>query len=98
MSNDFTYNIGTQSSTTSELIAGETIVGQISGAVAILAENLHPTDISIYIKMIQSLIETSNLLDSDHTAVVNNVVAESFDISSNYTYSAVRKTFIIMEL
>ena len=44
--------LSTQSSTTSELIAGETIVGQISGAVAILAEKLtNPTDISIlYIK------------------------------------------------
>ena len=89
--------LSTQSSTTSELIAGETIVGQISGAVAILAEKLtNPTDISILYKNDTKFRIGEQVIfsDSDHTAVVNNVVAESFDISSNYTYSSGQeKTF-----
>ena len=83
-------SIVTQSTTTNELLIGETIVGQDSGAVAMLAEKLSDSQISFIYKnkFLFKEGETAVFQDTGAQAVVSTLDSPSFDISLNYNYSS----------
>ena len=85
----FLSTINSSSSTTSEFIIGERIVGQISGAVAILAEKNAAEEISILYKNENKFKvgESIVLEQSEHSASIISIESPSFDITSNYTFS-----------
>ena len=82
-------SIVTQSTTTNELLIGEHIVGQDSGAVAIVAEKINNTQISFLYKNNIEFKEgeTVTFQESSAQAIVSTLDAISFDISPNYNFS-----------
>ena len=81
-------SINTNSTTTSELLVGEKIVGQSSGAVAVVAEKLNDSNISFLYKNEIAFVEGETVLfeESNSTALVSTLSVPSFNISSNYTF------------
>jgi hypothetical protein len=81
-------SINTNSTTTSELLVGEKIVGQSSGAVAIVAEKLNDSNISFLYKNEIAFVEGETVLfeESNSTSLVSTLSVPSFNISSNYTF------------
>jgi hypothetical protein len=82
-------SITSPSSSTSELIIGEEIVGQTSGAIAIVAEKLTASQISFIYKNQNTFNEGETLLfrESAIQAQVVTLDTPSFDISFNYTFN-----------
>ena len=83
------FSITSPSTTTSELIIGEKITGQTSGAIAICAEKLTNTQISFIYKNQNTFKEGETLVfeESNIRAIVVTLNIDSFNISSNYTFS-----------
>jgi len=83
------FSITSPSTTTSELIIGEKIIGQTSGAIAICAEKLTNTQISFIYKNQNTFKEGETLVfeESNIRAIVVTLNIDSFNISSNYTFS-----------
>jgi hypothetical protein len=83
------FSITSPSTTTSELIIGEKITGQTSGAIAICAEKLTSTQISFIYKNQNTFKEGETLVfeESNIRAIVVTLNIDSFNISSNYTFS-----------
>jgi hypothetical protein len=91
-------SIISESTTTSELIIGERIKGQVSGAVAIVAEKLTDSQISFIYKNQGGFRfkegETLTFEESNVTATALTIESPSFDISPNFTYkSGQEKTY-----
>jgi hypothetical protein len=84
------FSITSPSTTTSELIIGEKIIGQTSGSIAICAEKLTNTQISFIYKNQNSFKEGETLVfqESNISAVAITLDFDSFNISSNYTFSS----------
>jgi len=81
-------NIISPSTTTSDILIGERITGQTSGAVAIVAEIVDASTIS-YIYKNESVFlegETLDFAESDITARVSVLTTPSFNVSANYTF------------
>jgi len=89
-------SINGTSGTTSELIIGEKILGQNGSTLGIVAEKLTNNEISFIYKN-QNIFkegETVTFSESNIQAVITTLVSNSFDISSNYTFSiGQRETF-----
>ena len=88
--------INTTSTTTQELLIGERLIGQTSGAVAIVAEKLDNSNISFIYKNEIGFIEgeTVEFDESVASALVSSLVTPSFNISSNYSFqTGQEKTF-----
>ena len=82
-------SITSPSSTTSELIIGEELVGQTSGAIAIVAEKLTASQISFIYKNQNTFNEgeTINFSESGIRAQTVTLDTPSFDISFNYSFN-----------
>jgi hypothetical protein len=82
-------SITTTSATTSDLIIGERVTGQTSGAVAIFAEKINDTKISFIYKNQKTFKEGETLRfeESQAQAIVQTINSPSFDISSNFTFT-----------
>ena len=81
-------SINSASTTTAELLIGERLVGQTSGAIAIVAEKLSDSSIT-YINKTETLFvegETIRFQESNVSAVISSIDSPSFNISSNYTF------------
>ena len=83
------FSITSPSTTTSELIIGEKITGQTSGAIAICAEKLTSTQIAFIYKNQNTFKEGETLVfeESNIRAIVVTLNIDSFNISSNYKFS-----------
>jgi len=82
-------SITSPSSTTSELIIGEEMVGQTSGAIAIVAEKLTASQISFIYKN-QNTFNEGEIISFRESAIqAQSVTLEtsSFDVSFNYTFN-----------
>ena len=81
-------NIISPSTTTSDLLIGERITGQTSGAVAIIAEIVDASTISFVYKNESVFLEgeTLDFDESGSTARVSVLTTPSFNVSSNYTF------------
>ena len=88
--------LNTPSGTTSDLIAGEILIGQTSGAIAIVAEKVTSDVASVVYKNEIKFVEgeTVAFQESQTQGLISAVVANSFNISNNYTFSCGQeKTF-----
>jgi hypothetical protein len=82
-------SISGPTATTSDLIIGEKIIGQTSGAIAIFAEKINDTKISFIYKN-QKIFkegETLRFEESQIQATSQTIDSSSFDISSNFTFT-----------
>lgn len=82
-------SINSSSTTTAELLIGEKLIGQTSGAIAIVTEKLSDSSIT-YISKTETLFiegETIQFQESNITAVISSIDSPSFNISPNYTFS-----------
>ena len=86
-------SFNTENNTNSEVIIGELLVGQSSGAVAICAEKLNATDITYILKNGYDFKEGELLefQESLVSALVSNNIASSFAVGSNYTFKSGQK-------
>ena len=86
-------SISGKTSTTSDLVIGEQIIGKSSGAVAICAERLTASQISFaYIN--QNTFkegESLSFSESGLSAVITALDSPSFNISQNYTFKSGQK-------
>ena len=82
------------SATTSDLIIGEKITGQSSGAVAIFAEKINDVKISFIYKNQKTFREGETLVfeESKVQSVVQSIDSPSFDISPNFTFTNGQET------
>lgn len=82
--------INSSSTTTAEIVVGETFVGQTSGAVAICAEKLTDDQITFVYKNENILKEGEVIIfqESNVEAVVATLNSESFEISPNFTFNS----------
>ena len=88
--------LNTPSGTTSDLIIGEILIGQTSGAIAIVAEKVASDVASVVYKNEIKFVEgeTVAFQESQTQGLISAVVANSFNISNNYTFSCGQeKTF-----
>lgn len=81
-------SISGPSNTTADLIVGEKIIGQTSGAVSICAELLSGNQISFIYKNQNLLREGETVLfeESKISAIITNINSSSLDISTNYIF------------
>jgi len=79
-------SLTSSSTTTTELIIGETLTGQTSGAVAICAEKLTSSQIAFIYKNDNRFKEGETVLFSESRAngIIVTLDSDSFEISSNY--------------
>ena len=82
-------SISGPTATTSDLIIGEQMIGQSSGAVAIVAEKITDTQISYIVKNDISFREgeTVNFIESNIQSVVTTLEDFSVNISNNYSFN-----------
>ena len=82
-----------QTSTTSDLVIGEQIVGQSSGAVAICAEKLTSSQISFIYKNQNTFREgeTLSFSESEISAIITTLNSPSFEVSGNYKFRSGQK-------
>ena len=80
--------INSTSTTTGELIIGESFIGQVSGASAIVAEKLSSAQISYLSKNDKKFVEGESVIfqNTGIGAVVSVLSDDSFDISDNYKF------------
>jgi len=83
-------NIISASTTTSDMLVGEKITGQTSGAVAIVAEIVDASTISFIYKNESVFIEGEDIIfeESDISARVSVLTTPSFNVSSNYSFKS----------
>ena len=81
-------SINTTSTTTQELLIGERLIGQTSGAVAIVAEKLDNSNISFIYKNEIAFVEgeTVEFEESAAAALISTLLTPSFNVSSNYSF------------
>ena len=81
-------SILSSSTTTAEYIVGESLLGQSSGASAIVAEILTSNQISVLYKNDNVFKEGETITSSESkfTSVITTLISPSFDISQNYSY------------
>jgi len=81
-------SISGKTSTTTDLVIGEKIIGQSSGAVAICAERLTSSQISFIYQNQNTFKEGESLSFSESglSAVITTLDSPSFNISGNYTF------------
>ena len=81
-------SINGPSATTSDLVIGELITGQTSGAIAILVERSDDETITLIYKNQKTFKEGETLLfaESEIQSVVQIIDSSSFDVSSNFTF------------
>ena len=86
-------SINSGSTTTSEFIIGELLIGQTSGAVAACAEKVSSDQISYVKKNELYFIEGETVISQETaiSAVVSALDSPSFDISRSYTFSVGQK-------
>ena len=86
-------SINSASTTTTELLIGEQIVGQTSGARAIVSEKLNDSTITFINKTEIPFVEgeTVEAQESNIGAVIASIGTPSFNISPNYKFKADRK-------
>ena len=86
-------SISGKTSTTSDIVIGELIVGQSSGSVAICAERLSSSQISFIYKNQNTFKEGETLLFSESgvSAVIVTLDSPSFNISGNFTFRSGQK-------
>lgn len=75
--------------TTSDLIIGEKIIGQTSGAIAIISEKINDTKVAFIYKN-QKLFKEGEVLKSQESqiqSIVQTINSPSFDISPNFTFT-----------
>ena len=82
-------SITTASTTTTELIIGEIITGQTSGAIAICAERLNTSKISFIYENERTFVEGETVIfaESNAQAVVSTLDAPSFDITESFKWN-----------
>jgi hypothetical protein len=82
-------SINGPTTTTSDLVIGEKLIGQTSGAIAIFAERIDDTKISFIYKNQKTFKEGETLKfeESQIQALVQTIDSPSFDISSNFTFT-----------
>jgi len=82
-------SINSPSTTTLELIVGEFLVGQTSGAIAIYTEKITDSQISFIYKNENVFKEGETLVfqESNVRAVITALSSESFDVSTNFTFA-----------
>ena len=83
-------NLTTLSVTTSDLVIGEKITGQFTGAIGIVAEKIDDVTISILYKndIIFQIDETLRFEESGATAVISDIDQPSSNVSSNYEFQS----------
>mgnify|MGYP001356506343 CR=1 FL=1 len=83
-------SINSASTTTSEYIVGEQIVGQTSNAIAIVAERNDTDTLSFIFKNENTFVEGETIIsqESNIQAVITTLNNNSFDISTNYTFDS----------
>ncbi len=81
-------SINSASTTTTELLIGEQIVGQTSGARAIVSEKLNDSTITFISKTETVFVEgeTIEAQESNIGAVISSIGSPSFNVSPNYTF------------
>jgi len=81
-------SINSTSTTTGELIVGESFIGQTSGANGIIAETLTSAQISYISKNDSKFIEGETIIfqETGIQAIVSVLTSDSFDISENYKF------------
>ena len=87
-------SINSASTTTAEFLIGEQIVGQTSGAIAIIAEKIDNSRVT-YINKNEIVFvegETIQSQESNISAVVSTLEAPSFNISPNYSFRTGQET------
>ena len=82
-------SITSQSSTTQDVIDGEILIGQTSGAIAVSVGKPDNQSTSFITKNQIDFIEGETVIfqQSLVEGIINGIVEESFNISSNYTFS-----------
>ena len=82
-------SITTASTTTTELIIGETLRGQTSGAIAVCAERLNSSKISFIYENENLFVEGETVIfaESNAQAVVSTLDAPSFDITDSFKFT-----------
>lgn len=87
-------SINSASTTTTELLIGEKIVGQTSGAIAIVAERIDNSRITYINKNETVFVEGETILsqESNVSAVVSSLEAPSFNVSPNYSFRTGQET------
>ena len=81
-------SINSASTTTTELLIGEQIVGQTSGARAIVSEKLNDSTIT-FIRKTETVFvegETIEAQESNIGAIISSIGTPSFNISANYKF------------
>ena len=83
-------SINSASTTTTELLVGEQIVGQTSGARAIVSEKLNDSTITFINKTEIPFVEgeTVEAQESNIGAVISSIGTPSFNISANYKFKS----------
>jgi hypothetical protein len=83
-------SINGPSATTSDLVVGELVTGQTSGAIAIFAERVDDENITFIYKNQKTFKEGETLLfgESEIQAIVQTIDSPSFDVSSNFTFDS----------
>jgi hypothetical protein len=81
-------SLNTPSFTTSDLIIGEKIIGQSSGAVAVYVEKINDSKVAYVYKNQNTFREGETILfeESKSQARIETLESTSFNISSNYTF------------
>ena len=81
--------LNTSSTTTSDLLLGEFLVGETSGAIAIYTETVSDSTISFVYKNDIKFIEgeTVSFQESNATGIAIQLESPSFEISSEYTFN-----------
>ncbi|MAC91177.1 MAG: hypothetical protein CMO99_01285 [Woeseiaceae bacterium] len=82
--------VTSQTSTTQDVVNGEILIGQTSGAIAICVGKPDNLSVSFIVKNQIDFIEgeTAIFQDSLVEGIISVIVEESFNISSNYTFSS----------
>ena len=81
-------NISSTSTTTGELLVGESFIGQTSGANGIVAEKLTSSQISYISKNDKKFVEGETIIFQETAiqSVISVLNSDSFDISDNYKF------------
>jgi hypothetical protein len=82
-------SLSSQTSTTQDIVNGEILIGQTSGSIAICVGKPDNLSVSFITKNQIDFIEGETVIfqDSLVEGIISAVVEESFNISSNYTFS-----------
>ncbi len=86
--------ITSPSNTTAEYVVGEKITGQTSGAVAIVASIVTPSQIEFIYKNDGQFTEGESVSSSESnvSAIITTIAESSFDITDNYDFSTGQET------